>query len=264
MFDYHVHSGLSFDGRESISAFCQKALELQLKELCFTEHIELDHIYQTDWDGKVDFDEYSRQIADARKKYPALLIKQGLEAGLQPGNINETTDYLRGKPLDFIVASQHVAKGKDPYTDRDYFRGRPEHEVVKEFLDETSHCLQVFDDFDVVGHLSFATFYSPSGTPLEYGSYAEPLEPLLKNLVERGKGLEANTTGYYIFDAPQASFSVLKRFRELGGEIVTIGSDAHFTIALGHAYQAAAQVLQLAGFRYVCTFSQRQPVFHKL
>lgn len=264
MFDSHVHSSLSFDGKETIDAFCRKASGMQMKELCFTEHVELGHIYQAGWDGTVDFAEYGRQLQQAREAYPQLRIRQGVEVGLQPGTLDKTKAYLQGRPLDFIIASQHVAGGRDPYSDRAYFDDRPVKTAVQEFLEETLRCLQGYDLFDVIGHISFVSLYGPDPKPVEYGDYADVLDEILQLAIDRGKGIEVNTIGYHIFDAPLASYSVLKRFRELGGEIVTVGSDAHYLVALGYAYKAAVGLVKAAGFGAICTFEGRRPVFHKI
>lgn len=264
MFDFHLHSKLSFDASEDMLSFCEQAAQMGMQEICFTEHVELDNIYANDWDGTVDYAEYTRQIEVARSRYPGLLIRQGLEVGLQPHTTRATSEHLRGQKLDFVIASQHVSRRGDPYSNKEFYSGLTLKQVVAGFLEETCECLSAFDDFDVVGHLSYVTLFAPEPEPVEYADYADILDEILKSVVARGKGIEINTTSYYFYDAPMATLSTLKRFRELGGEVVTIGSDAHYVVAMGHKYDQALEVLRAAGCEYVCTFAERQPSFHKL
>ena len=243
---------------------CARAQEAGLREICFAEHVEIGHIYNTNWTGKLDWNRYSQEIEKARAEYPALKIHIGAEAGLQPHVLEETGTYLGKLPLDFILASQHVCGGADPYMDKTFYENRARKEAYMEFLKETYQCINHFNDFDVIGHLSYVAMFDPHPTPLEYHDYPEILDEILRSLAERGKGVEVNTTGYYFFDVPQASLSVLRRFRELGGEVVTTGSDAHFPVAVGHNFDLASQLIREAGFRDVCTFEERKAIFHRL
>ena len=97
---------------------------------------------------------------------------------------------------------------------------------------------------------------------VSYDEFREELEAILDLLIEKGKGLEVNSSGYrYGLDSPHPNLAILKRYREKGGRIVTLGSDAHQTDQLGAGLAEAAELLREAGFSEYAVFRERRPVF---
>ena len=126
-------------------------------------------------------------------------------------------------------------------------------------------CLQLHDDFDVMGHLTYIskTRYNPTKRPIRFGEYREIIDEILKTLVRKDKGMEINTSGVDICGVFLPQIEFLRRFRELGGKIVTVGSDAHNAERVGQ-YCDRAVAMARDVFGYVCTFEDRKPIFHKL
>ena len=133
------------------------------------------------------------------------------------------------------------------------------------YLEETLECVKAHDDFDVLGHLTYVckSPENPNRIPIYYKDYQEIGDEIMKVLVSKGKGMEINTSGVDRCGDFLPTEGFFRRFKELGGEIVTIGSDAHTPDRVGqYADRACAMMKDIFG--YVCTFEDRKPIFHKL
>lgn len=261
MFDYHMHSTVSFDGHDAPEDMVKAALSAGLKEICFTDHI--DHQAESvspDW--VFDLERYC--AAYDSLSAPGLLIRKGMEFGMSPDNAGLLAADLKKRPYDYVIGSVHFCGNQDVY-EKSFWEGKTPRQVYPLYLEEMLRCVQAQDDFDVLGHLTYICKCrgNPTKEPLKYGDHREILDEILKILVSKGKGLELNTSGvdrcgFYL---PEREFFL--RFRELGGRIVTVGSDAH---TAGRVGQYTAEACRLLGdiFGYVCTFENRNPIFHKL
>ena len=129
------------------------------------------------------------------------------------------------------------------------------------------HCWNTFDNYSIYGHLDYAVRYCPSGeSAFRFSDYADVFEAILKTIIEHGKGIEINTGSLYknmTYAHPHPS--ILKLYKELGGEIITVGSDAHIPKYIGYDFETYARdILTETGFQYYCTYNHMKPVFHKL
>jgi histidinol-phosphatase (PHP family) len=123
------------------------------------------------------------------------------------------------------------------------------------------------DCFDIVGHIGYIRRYAPDeDRTLKYSDYSDVLDSILKKVIENGKGIEVNTSGYYYknLGSPIPDFDIIKRYKELGGQILTIGSDSHEAQFIGHSFKKVLEGLKLIGFNYVTYFEERKPIFVKL
>ena len=261
MFDYHLHSSVSFDSESSAMEIALGAKAAGLKEICFTDHFDFNS------DPEKPHSLFS--LEDYRAAYdgvtvPGLTIRNGVELGLTRWNGPQLNDFLSRYPFDFAIGSVHFVGGFDPY-EPEYWQGRTVAEAFRVYLEEIYHCVQLHDNFDVLGHLTYVckSVHNPTREPVRMADYLDITDEIMKILVTKGKGMEINTSGVDRAGAFLPSADYLRRFKELGGEIVTVGSDAHDP---GRVGQYAPQALQILGdiFGHVCTFRQREPVFHKL
>lgn len=259
MFDFHMHSTVSFDGHDSPEEMAGMAAGL--REICFTDHIDYQEgaAVQT-----MVFDPESYRKAYGNLAVPGLTIRRGMEFGLTPDNPYRLAEISRWYPFDFVLGSVHFVAGEDVYFG-DYWQGKDVDWVYRRYLEETLACVEVHTDFDVLGHLTYICKCrgNPTHAPLEYRRYRDLVDEILRRLVEKGKGLELNTSGVDRCGDFLPSREILQRFRELGGEIVTIGSDAHTSDRVGQYADRACGLLKEI-FGHVCTFRERNPVFHKL
>ena len=263
MFDYHLHSEWSFDSKDSIQSFAEKAAHAGIQEICFTEHIEPYNNYGLDWDGFIDFNAYSAEIERVRGLFPGLVIRRGLELGLEESARPAILRYLTGKSIDFLIASQHFIQGSDPYFPQ-YFAGKTKRESEETYLHCLLNCLKGFDAFCVVGHIGYVSKHAPYNSPLVYLDYPDLLDEILKTIIDGGKGIEINTSSYSVYNEPMPTPGIIRRFLELGGEIITIGSDAHTKDRAGDHFNEALALLHGLGAKYICSFENLSTVFHKI
>lgn len=261
MFDFHLHSKLSFDSEAEPSDIVRAAESMGLREICFTDHYD----YNTDPTVAPDIftaEQYGRMYD--RLTSDTVLIRRGVEFGLTTWNQKELAAFLAQKPLDFVIGSIHYVGGYDPYYEA-FWNGKTMEEAFEGYLEQSLACVKVHDQFDVLGHLNYVckSAHNPTHQPLRYEDYSDICDEIMKILAEKGKGMEINTSGVDRVGDFLPSETYLKRFKELGGEIVTLGSDAHDRSRVGQYSKEALEILGRV-FGYVCTFENRKPIFHKL
>lgn len=267
--DCHLHSHNSGDSDASMEEMILRGIQLGLQTICFTEHN--DFAYPVTGDEPEDLfelnaDSYLYELLCFREKYASRIrILFGLELGLQTCVAAKNAAFAHAHDYDFIIGSSHVCNGKDPYYPS-FFEGRSDEEAYREYFQCELENARSFDDFDVYGHLDYVVRYGAAkDADYSYDKYKDLLDTILETLLEKGKGIELNTAGLSkgLRDF-HPCMDVLKRYRKLGGEIITIGSDAHDPGQMGSHFKKAAEVLTACGFQYYTVFEKRRPERIKL
>ena len=261
MFDFHMHSRVSFDGHDTGLEMAQAAADRGLKEICFTDH--RDFLRREQQQSMLfDLEDYSREYDHL--EIPGLTIRRGVEYGLYEDNQDRMRRELRERSYDFVLGSIHFVDDIDVYF-QEYWQGKTVFEAQQRYFETMLQCVRVHEDYDVLAHMTYLHkgAGSPVKTPMPYEDHRELIDEILKTLVSKGKGLELNTSGMDKCGGFLPTEDYFRRFRELGGEIVTIGSDAHKADRVGQYNREACDMLKEI-FGYVCTFEGRKPVFHKL
>ncbi len=257
MYDYHMHSTVSFDGHDSGLDMALAAAERGLKEICFTDHID----YTPEMDMVFDTAVYNAEYDHL--EVPGLLIRRGLEFGLTPDNPGQLKEDLNRRHFDFVLGSVHLVDGVDVYLEP-YWADKTYEEAIRLHLERTLESVRVHEDYDVLGHLTFISKCgaNPRKELLRYEDHKAIMDEILRELVRRGKGMELNTSGIDRCGGPLPTLDYFRRFYELGGRIVTVGSDAQGTGRAGqYTHEMAAELKKIFG--YVCTFEDRKPIFHR-
>lgn len=261
MFDFHLHTHVSFDGRDTGLNMAKAALKAGLREICFTDHLDYDPI---DPNHKLHFD-----LADYEKAYdnleiPGLTIRRGMEFGMLPDNREQFQKDLRLRDWDFVIGSVHFVDGLDVYYP-EFWEGKTAQYGILRSFEDTLTCVRNHEGFDVLGHLTYIgkSTANPEKKPILYKDYRELADEIMKILVDKGIGMECNTSGMDACGAFLPDAEYLRRFKELGGQIVTVGSDAHHSNRVGKYCGEALELLREI-FGYVCTFEGRKPQFHTL
>ena len=261
MFDYHMHSTVSFDGQAAPEEMARAAAQAGLKEICFTDHVDYDPLGQL---GVMAFDTAVYNAAYDDLEVPGLKIRRGMEFGLTHNNREQFREDLKRRPFDFVLGSIHFVDDLDVYF-KEFWQGKSVFEAERRYLEATLDCVQIHDDFDVLAHLTYIgksrSHHAPRSVP--YEEHRELLDEILRVLARKGKGLEMNTSGMDRCGGFLPTADYFRRFKELGGEIVTVGSDAHDSQRVGQYSFEACEILKDI-FGYVCTFEGRKPIFHKL
>lgn len=264
MYDYHVHSSFSADCEVDMKPTIEKAISIGLKEICFTDHIDYDYC-SPDIDFDFDLEEYSSYINHMRDIYgDRIKILKGIEMGIQPHIIERCDNLIQGKDYDFIISSIHSCDRKDLYSG-DFFIERSPREAYTKYLEELLYCAKHFKNFNVIGHLNILIRYNDEVKKERLNDYFDILEELFKTLVSSNKGIEINTSGYrYALDDIMPPVDVLRLYKELGGEIITLGSDSHIPDTLAQRFDYAYDLLRDIGFKYIATFEKMEPKFIKI
>lgn len=251
--DYHLHSQFSPDGMQTMEEACTKAIQLGVSELCFTDHIEFAVNF---W---VDYMEYRRSIEAARMKFGKdLSLKVGLELGFDKRAQHPIEAYLKGKDFDFLIGSMHRVDELDLFNG-EFFNGKRIQDAIREYFQALHERISLFD-FSVLGHITlFKRFFGQlkvNPSDLVGSDYDDLLRAILQDLIAQGKGIELNTRVPLI----DLDFRILHLYKELGGEILTLGTDAHHTRSM-HTMKDGFEALRETGFKYYCLFENRKPQF---
>lgn len=267
--DYHLHSSFSEDSDTPMKAMIERGIELGLKHMCFTEHMDIDFpCREGEEKGRfeVNTDSYLFDLIRCKEAYAdKIKVCFGIELGLQPHISKEIAAYAKSYDFDFIIASSHLCNRKDPYYP-EFYEGRTEDEAYLEYFESILDNLKKISNFDVYGHLDYVVRYGPDKDKnYSYRKYADVLDAILFKLIEQGKGIEVNTGGIcYGLRELNPCTDIIKRYRELGGEIITVGSDAHTTKRISEGFERAAEILRSCGYRYYTIFEKRTPEYVRL
>ena len=259
-YDYHLHSDFSGDCDIPAVQMIQKAVALGMEGICFTEHLDLDAPGDPTF-FLLDTERYLETLGRLQEEWKDRLnICIGVKLDIQGHLLPVLREYADSHPFDFIICSQHYADGKDPY-DHSFFEGRSEDECYARFFQVQYENLRQFSSYDTLGHMDYVVRYGPNRNQYySYEKYREYLDPILRLLIQEGKCLEVNTGGFkYGLGQPNPCIGILKRYRELGGELITIGSDAHSPEHLAYDFSKTASLLKELGYKNYCVFKDRKP-----
>ena len=261
--DTHVHSSFSGDCSYEPEIMAQAGVRKNLKGICFTDHMDYDYPKEPDT-FLLDLDSYASHYENRlRPQFEGkITLLHGIELGLQPHLAGKHRELLSRYQFDFVIGSTHVVHHMDPYY-REYFEGKSEENAYREYFESVLKNIQAFDGFDVCGHLDYIVRYGPDKNKYyRYETYRDVIDEILKFLIAHGKGIEINTAGYAKgLGQPHPAIDIIKRYRGLGGEIITIGSDAHAPENLAASFQKIPEILSACGFSYFTVFKKRKPEF---
>ena len=263
LWDTHMHCKFSGDSEAEPEAMIDAARQKGLGGICFTDHLDYD--FPSDPPGlfELDLAQYEAEMLSLKEKYEATFpVYHGIELGVQPHLHKKLQEVVNHYQFDQVICSSHVVDGIDLYY-KDFYVGKEEREAYLAYFTSILENLDGFTDFDVYGHIDYVVRYGPNTNKYySYEAYKDVLDAILQKLVSLGKGIEINTGGFkYGLGHPNPTEDILKRYRELGGEIITIGADAHEPKYVGYAFEKVTPILINAGFRYFTVFQERKPVF---
>ena len=282
--DYHIHCKYSDDSEEDLEKIIETAINKEISEICFTDHVDygikldkdvfekIDENTKKDWikkigriDLNVDYPNYFKEIEELREKYKdKITIRQGLEFGMQVHTIKDFQklfDKYKEK-FDFVILSCHQVNDKEFWTN-EFQKGKSVDEYNAEYYEEIYRVMSRYSDYSILGHLDHIQRYNETIYPFEKSR--EIIVKILKKVIEDNKGIEVNTSSFrYGLKELTPERDILKLYHELGGKIITIGSDAHKAENVGEHIPYIQEELKKIGFTDICTFDKMKPIFHKL
>lgn len=259
--DCHNHSNISLDGHSPAKAMLDRACELGLYYYALTDHCECNVYYEEDYHGVVRraWDEMTRLKDEYSDK---LHFLRGVELGQATQNLDAALDALQGRDYDIVLGSLHNLRNCKDF----YYWNKPSYEVP-EALDRyfvEIHEMLDWGKFDSLTHLTYPLRYivGECGIPVDFTKYYDRVESVYKKLIEKGIALEMNVSGLnQKIGETLPNAELLKMYRQMGGELITVGSDAHNTDRLALGMETGFEILLDAGFKYFTVFEQRTPKF---
>lgn len=270
LYDNHNHSQFSFDGgRTSVGKTVNSAIGKGLAGVCFTDHCDffvppMKAKYEEYVPEVFDVEARNAEIDKVNAKCPQdFHVFKGIEIGVQKSERDKIAAHLEKYSFDEIIASVHYLDDTDPFWGG-YYEGKTWRYAYGHYL-ETLYDEMVWlgDRFDIMGHYDYVTRYAPyPECSILYKDFPDILDSMLRYLAENGKALEINTKTYQDFKGrtPVLDKNILIRYRELGGEIISLGSDSHDADRVGFNFERTAALVSRCGFRYLAHFDKRKPV----
>ena len=261
MFDYHMHSHFSADCKTPMEDTIEKAINLGLKEICFTDHIDFDYP-DPNFTFEFDMKKYDAKIAEVQKRYQdKIVIKKGVEIGVQPHILHKYEKMMAEESFDFVLCSMHTTNLQGLHSG-DLFIGRTVDEAYELYYEELLYCIKHFERYSVLGHLDLVKRYkkNPSGN-----LFHEVIKQIFQTIIPQGKGIEINTSGHRDgLGHAMPSVDILRLYKDCGGEIITLGSDSHLPDTLAEHFPKYLRLLKSLGFKYVATYEKMEPTFHSI
>lgn len=261
--DYHVHTAFSPDSEAEMESVALKGIELGLRELAFTDHVDFD-CPGDDFHTMETYKEYYPVFCKLKEKYKdKITLVLGIENGYQPQVTEKMETILQEVPFDFALMSIHSVDKRRCYSP-EYQKGVTEEAATLRYLETVLQGVSRFQNYDSLAHLTFLARYLTSKN-IPYTEYKEYFNEIFALLIAGGKALEVNTSGYrYGLDAPIPHWELLAAYYKAGGRLITIGSDAHVTQDITKNFATVIPGLEAIGFKEIATFRQRNLILQPI
>lgn len=264
--DYHFHTRCSSDSPAPLTHQARAAIECGLREICVTDHWNLLDQQGNRLPTVYDWEPSLHQWKKCKSRWPNRLeIRLGVEVGngvLDPAAVDAS---LKLPQLDFVIGSLHsqsaAAGGRGIYTvAQECVKKEDGVAIIDDYMDMLEELVRT-DGYDVLGHVIYPLRYIPAEYGLDLRPWWDRLAEVFRAVISRGKGIELNTS---CGSTVEQWRDVLDLYHDLGGEVLTLGSDAHRSQFMGAAFPEAVELIREAGFRFLCVYRHRTPLFCKL
>ena len=267
--DYHTHTRFSFDGDPAAThdAMCRRALEVGLSEIAFTDHCDVNgevEGFYAPYDHAAAF----AAMQEVKEKYKGRLnVVCGMELGNPHQYPTEAKASLAAHPYDFVIGSLHNLTDVPDFCFLNYehMPDRLIHHLFNRALDENMALAQ-FDGITTLGHITYMHRYiTRAGKPFDFKPYHDKIRELYRILISRDVALELNvSTLWRGLGISMPTMELLKLYRDCGGRLITVGTDAHAPENLGKAIRKGYAILQTVGFCEVVTIQNGQRVLRSI
>ncbi len=264
--DLHVHTDNSFDGNHSATHFCERAEFMDLRAIAFTDHCEVDQFRGDSAYEKRIFQAFF-EISKVRSAFRGkLLVLNGIELGQPVYDVEIANGIVKRHDYDQIIGSVHNLRGGEDFYFMENLSLDEAEKLLKEYFKEIINMLE-WGNFDILAHLTYPLryFYSKSNLDIDLNKFRNQIDEILLRTAKTGKALEINTAALrQPLNKLSPEVDVLKRFKELGGKYVSVGSDAHYAEHLACDIDMAYRAALEAGFDSITFFQKRTPMQMKI
>ena len=277
--DYHLHTYYSDDSNYPMEELILDAISIGLQEICITDHYDFDT--KGEWTKDLNTYNYleKKDLPPMNVKCPAYFIEldkyrekykdkitilKGMEFGMQTHTVDKYEELFKKCPLDFVILSCHEIDNKELWLQQ-YQEGKTQLGYNRGYYNEILNMVKRYKNYSVLGHLDMIVRYDKNGK-CHFSLVEDIVREILKTVIADSKGIEINTSCYrYNLGDLTPSVNILRTYKELGGEILTIGSDSHRKDSLMNSrIKETLSVIKDLGFEYICTYRNMKPTFNKI
>ena len=252
LFDSHIHTCFSADS-EMTATEALEAAKRQNVGLVFTEHIDFSY------PGAKAFLFDPLEYWQAYEKLRGDSLSLGVEVGLVPGEAERAAAFVAAVPFDEVIGSIHLLDGRDLY-ERDTYENRGQDETYRAYLALMAAMVRANPFIDILGHIDYIARYAPYEEPgVRYDCWPDEIDSVLRAAIAADIVLELNTRRFADRLAMKELVPIFRRYRELGGRAITLGSDAHAPDAVAAHFALARDFAEACALAIV-TFRERRPV----
>ncbi|MCM0647748.1 histidinol phosphate phosphatase [Clostridium swellfunianum] len=253
MFDTHMHTNFSTDSKMTIEAAIRKASELDIG-IITTEHMDLNFPDKNQFifDPDQYFNEYSKYRSDR--------VLLGIELGMITNQVEENRKVIESYPFDYVIGSVHLVDNMD-VLDKNFYINRSKKDSYEHYFRYMLDCIKTHSFVDSIGHIDYISRYAVyEDKEIYYEDFSEYIDEVLKAVISADKALELNTRRLGNNDAINNLTKIYKRFYELGGRMITVGSDSHYENSIGFNFDMAKVIAENCKLKIVY-FKERKPEF---
>lgn len=259
--DCHVHTDCSRDGSDSATMMCESAVRLGFYCVTITDHCECNEYVRQGYDKSIRQSYFEDRKASAAFS-GRLLVYSGVEIGQPMQNLSAAEEVMDSYQFDFALASVHNIRGKMDFYSLNYSEENV-NDLLDRYFDEILEMLE-WGRFDSLAHLTYPWRYicGEHGIEIDAGLWTGRIDEVLRTLIRKDIALEINTSGLrQKLGLTMPDYPVMRRYRELGGKLITLGSDAHRWADVGAGIERGLELLQKAGFGHFTVYENHQPKF---
>ncbi len=256
--DHHTHTNYSPDASDkaSMESYIETAKRLNKPGVMFTDHVDLDtpvELFQT----IPEYYAYAKKVKTLNED--TFFVGLGVEIGYQPHLKNALHTFVNTHPFDYVICSIHIGDGLD-FHNGDFFLDKTDQEGIIRYFELVKEAVTNFESYDVFGHIDYITRYLNGSKDYDFKRVESLIDDILSTIIQNNKGIELNTSGLrYNLGFMHPKTDLLKRYKALGGTILTLGSDAHSVKDLTADFQEAIDTLKTIGFTSITQFKNRTP-----
>lgn len=265
MVDCHIHSQFSPDSEINLEKLIKIAIQKKLSGIIITDHFEYN-FPNKNYNFDLDYINREKVISKLKKNNNNLKILSGVEFGLQKKYLDQLKEKINNfNNFDFILLSLHAIDGQDIALPK-FFKNKTINQIWEKYLSEILYLIKNFNNYDSIAHIGYIKRYSNQNS-FDFFNSKEILilEEIFKHVIKNNKGIEINTSGYrYNLNNPIPDYNTLKLYKDLGGQILTIGSDSHKYEHTANFFDITKKELKKIGFNHLTYFENRKPIFYKI
>lgn len=254
--DQHVHSYYSFDSKQGIEDYLNKAIKLGLDYFVLTDHCDLNYLNKGN-DIFFDINKQHQELDKLQSKFPNIKILHGIEIGYKPSELNRIENIIKDNHFDLVNLSLHESDEIDYYY-FDEFKKHGVYKTLKNYYLRQLEMVRKYDDYDVLSHIDYGFKNAYLGDKsLDLSKYEDIIIQIFKELIKKQKALEINIKVQEVLPLEHTIY-LLNLYKKMGGTYLTISSDSHTCEKYYDNFDKYISLIKQVGFTYLTYFVNRE------